>query len=101
MSRHEHDWQLAHKLCEVQIHVMGASVLFHSVKSKSGASENRSYVSNHLYCKVETPYHDNDLIMTPIRSPQSGWQWTSSCPELHMGSFSDGGWQFKKIRRCH
>ena len=23
--------------------------------------------------KVETPYHDNDLILTPIISPQSGW----------------------------
>jgi hypothetical protein len=22
--------------------------------------------------KVETPYHDNDLILTPIISPQSG-----------------------------
>jgi hypothetical protein len=28
--------------------------------------------------KVETPYHDNDLILTPILSPQSGWQWTWS-----------------------
>jgi hypothetical protein len=26
------------------------------------------------FCKVETPYHDNDLILTPIISPQSGWQ---------------------------
>jgi hypothetical protein len=25
-------------------------------------------------CKVETPYHDNDLILTPIISSQSGWQ---------------------------
>ena len=24
--------------------------------------------------KVETPYHDNDLVLTPIMSPQSGWQ---------------------------
>jgi hypothetical protein len=24
--------------------------------------------------KVETPYHDNDLILTPTISPQSGWQ---------------------------
>jgi hypothetical protein len=24
--------------------------------------------------KVETPYHDNDLRLTPIISPQSGWQ---------------------------
>ena len=23
-------------------------------------------------CKVETPYHDNDLILTPIISPQCG-----------------------------
>jgi hypothetical protein len=45
-------------------------------------------------CKVETPYHDNDLVLTPIISPQSGWQWTWSCPELHMGGFRDGGWQF-------
>jgi hypothetical protein len=22
--------------------------------------------------KVETPYHDNDLILTPVISPQSG-----------------------------
>ena len=35
--------------------------------------------------KVETPYHDNDLILTPIMSSQSGWQRTWSCPELHMG----------------
>jgi hypothetical protein len=27
-----------------------------------------------LLSKVETPYHDNDLIPTPIISPQSGWQ---------------------------
>ena len=26
--------------------------------------------------KVETPNHDNDLILTPIISPQSGSQWT-------------------------
>jgi hypothetical protein len=24
------------------------------------------------WTKVETPYHDNDLIQTPILSPQSG-----------------------------
>jgi hypothetical protein len=24
-----------------------------------------------MWSKVETPYHDNDLIMTPILSPQS------------------------------
>ena len=24
--------------------------------------------------KVETPYHDNDRILTPIISSQSGWQ---------------------------
>ena len=47
-----------------------------------------------LTLKVETPYHDNDLILTPIISPQSSWRWTWSCPELHMGGFSDGGWQF-------
>jgi hypothetical protein len=47
----------------------------------------------HTY-KIETPYHDNDLIMTPIISSQSGWQWTWSCSELHMGGFRDGGWQF-------
>ena len=44
--------------------------------------------------KVETPYHDNDLIMNPILSSQSGWQWTWSCLEVHMGGFRDGGWQF-------
>ena len=24
--------------------------------------------------KVETPYHDNDPILTPLISPQSAWQ---------------------------
>jgi len=42
--------------------------------------------------KVETPYHDIDLILTLIISSQSGWQWTWSCLELHMGGFSDEGW---------
>ena len=46
-----------------------------------------------LLCKVETPYHDNDLSLTPKLSPQSGWQWTLSCPELHMGGFRGEGWQ--------
>ena len=26
------------------------------------------------HSKVESCYHDNDLILTPIISPQSGWQ---------------------------
>jgi hypothetical protein len=26
-----------------------------------------------LPIKVKTPYHDNDLILPPIKSPQSGW----------------------------
>ena len=43
--------------------------------------------TNGLVVKVETPYHDNDLILTPIISPQSGWQWTWSCPKLHMSGF--------------
>jgi hypothetical protein len=47
--------------------------------------------------KVEIPYHDNDLILTLIISPQSGWQWTWSCPKLHMGGFRDGGWQIFDI----
>ena len=51
--------------------------------------------------KVETPYHDNDLILTPIISSQSGWQRTWSCMELHMGSFRDGGWQILIFGRCH
>ena len=51
--------------------------------------------------KVQTPYHDNDLILTPIISPQSGWHWPWSCPELHMGGFRDGGWQFLTFERCH
>jgi hypothetical protein len=55
----------------------------------------------HYVTKVETPYHDNDLILTPIISPQSGWQWTWSCPELHMGGFRDVGWQFLTFGRCH
>jgi hypothetical protein len=49
---------------------------------------------NQMCFKVETPYHDNDLILTPIILLQSGWQLTWNCPELHMGGFSDGGWQF-------
>ena len=32
-----------------------------------------------LLNKVETPYHDNNLMLTPIISPQSGWHWTWSC----------------------
>jgi hypothetical protein len=36
------------------------------------ASRNRPLVAN--TSKVETPYHDNDLILAPIISPQSGWQ---------------------------
>jgi hypothetical protein len=51
--------------------------------------------------KVETPYHDNDLILTPIISPQSGWQWTWSCSELHICGFRDGGWKFLTFGRCH
>ena len=27
-----------------------------------------------MWHKVETPYHDNDVILTPIISPQSGWR---------------------------
>ena len=50
--------------------------------------------------KVETPYHDNDLTLTPIISPQSSWQWTWSCRELHMGGFRDGGWQCLTFRTC-
>ena len=36
-----------------------------------------------------------------IISPQSGWQWTCSCPELHEGGFRDGGWQCLTFGRCH
>jgi len=43
-------------------------------------------LNNISWCtKVEKPIHDNDLILTPVISPQSGWQWTWSCLELHMG----------------
>ena len=52
-------------------------------------------------CKVEAPYHDNDLILTLIISPQSGWQWIWSCLAFHMGGFRDGGWQFLTFGRCH
>jgi hypothetical protein len=31
-------------------------------------------IPNRQLRKVETPYHDNDLILTPLISPQSGWQ---------------------------
>jgi hypothetical protein len=47
--------------------------------------------------KVETPYCDNGLFLTPIKSPHNGWQWTWSCSKLHMGGFSDGGWQFRNL----
>jgi hypothetical protein len=50
--------------------------------------------------KIETPYNDNDLILTPIISPQSGWQCTWSCLELHVGGFRDEGWQFLTFGRC-
>jgi hypothetical protein len=53
------------------------------------------------WMKVETPIRDNDLILTPIIAPQSGWQWTWSCSKLHMGGFRDGGWQFLTFGRCH
>ena len=53
------------------------------------------------WCNVETPYYDNDLILTPIISSLSGWQWTWSCLELHMCGFRDGGWQFLTFERCH
>jgi hypothetical protein len=51
--------------------------------------------------KVETPCHDNDLILILIISPQSGWQWTWSCLQFHMGGFKDGGWQFLTFGRWH
>jgi hypothetical protein len=51
--------------------------------------------------KVETLYRDNNMILTPIISSQSGWQWTWSCPELHMGGFRGGGRQFLTFERCH
>jgi len=51
--------------------------------------------------KVETSYHWHDLILILIILPQSGWHWIWSCPELHMGGFSDGGWQFLTFGRCH
>jgi hypothetical protein len=31
-----------------------------------------SFYLPHFAHKVETPYHDNDLILTPIISPQNG-----------------------------
>jgi hypothetical protein len=41
-----------------------------------------------MHDKVETPIHDNDLNLTlQYIAPQSGWQWTWSCPELHMCGF--------------
>ena len=49
--------------------------------------------------KVETPYHDNDLVLTPIISPQSGWHCTWSYPELHMGGFRDAGWHLGGVIR--
>ena len=36
----------------------------------------RSSFPSNIKSKVETPYHDNGLILTPIISPQSGWQLT-------------------------
>ena len=58
-------------------------------------------ISSKVLTKVETPIHDNDLIPTPIISPQSGWQWIWSCPKLHMNGFRDRGWQFLILGRCH
>jgi hypothetical protein len=43
--------------------------------------------------KVETPYHDNDLIMTPIISPQSGLTTNVKLPGTSHGGFRDGGWR--------
>jgi hypothetical protein len=34
--------------------------------------ENGTTLYAYAHTKVETPYHDNDLILTPIISPQSG-----------------------------
>jgi hypothetical protein len=34
----------------------------------------RSSFPSNTKSKVETSYRDNDLILTPIISPQSGWQ---------------------------
>jgi hypothetical protein len=45
--------------------------------------------------KVETPYHDNDLILTPIIYITIKWLAVNlKLPELHMDGFSDGGCQF-------
>jgi hypothetical protein len=52
---------------------------------------------------IETPYHDdNDLILILTISPQSGWQWTWSCPEFHMGGLEmeDGNfWHLGGVTR--
>jgi hypothetical protein len=52
------------------------------------------FTNDQIFPKVGTPIHNNDLILIPAIAPQSGWQWTWSCPELHMGGFRDGGWLF-------
>jgi hypothetical protein len=51
-------------------------------------------------CKVETPYHDNDLIPTPINITTKWLTVNLKMPELHMGGFWDGGWQFLTFG-CH
>ena len=51
----------------------------------------RPILACRLHCcasnKVETPNHDNDLIMTPILSPQSDWSVNLKLPGTSHGRF--------------
>jgi hypothetical protein len=91
-------FELVHSI-KTLIYFLNNSVQFNQVQLE-WISEATHTLLAALKTKVETSYHDNDLIMTPIISPQSGWQWTWNCPELHMGGFRDGGWQFLTFGRC-
>jgi hypothetical protein len=60
----------------------------------------------YLFPYEHVHFYDSNLnhkmfMINTFKSIQSGWQWTWSCPELHMGGFRGGGWQFLTFGRCH
>jgi hypothetical protein len=79
------EWNPPAQSCSIGWHSQAAYSCSSWPTPHTQESMARSQVSLYVYdllCidKVETPYHDNDLTLTPIISPQSGWQWTWSCP---------------------
>jgi hypothetical protein len=52
---------------------LNQALSWHMLSQKKTSHEMSSSLHLHALCKVDTPYHDNDLIMTPIISSQSGW----------------------------